>query len=110
MATAQEGGRTRIRFDVTLTSQQQVLEQVGRGGVRTYGWNQLTGSASTPSGDVDVTILGNVDYVRGKGPFFGFLTVKFASMSTLGLRMEGRATPKPDGSTALAATLRRHRR
>ena len=53
-----------------------------------------------------MTILGNVDYVRGKGPFFGFLTVNFASMSTLGLRMEGRATPKPDGSTALEATLR----
>jgi hypothetical protein len=104
-ASAQGRESTRIRFRVSLTSQYQVLEQVGRGGARTYGWNQLQGSASTPSGDVDVTILGNVDYVRNEGPFFGFLTVKFASMSTLGLRMRGEASLRSDGTTDLEARL-----
>ena len=40
---------TRIRFTATLDSQQRVLEQVGRGGVKTYGWNELAGTASTDS-------------------------------------------------------------
>jgi hypothetical protein len=98
---------TTIRFQVTLASQQTALEKVGQGGNQTYGWNELTGSASTPSGNVDVRILGNVQYTNGSGPFFGFLTVKFASQSTLGLRIfRGQATLKPDGSTALKAALK----
>lgn len=97
---------TIISFPVTLTSKQTILEKVGRGGEQTYGWNELTGSASTPSGDVDVQFLGNVQYTNGSGPFFGFLTLKFASLSTLGLRVDGRATVKPDGTTALKAKLR----
>jgi hypothetical protein len=98
---------TTIRFTVALNSQQTILEQVGRGGRQTYGWNQLTGSASTPSGNVDVQILGNVQYTNGSGPFFGFLTLKFASLSTLGLRIvDGRATLQPDGTTALKSKLK----
>lgn len=46
---------------VDLASRQTVLTQVGKGGDVTYGWNQLTGSAVTPSGTTQVEILGNVD-------------------------------------------------
>ena len=97
---------TRISFPVTLTSQQAILEQVGRGGEKTYGWNELTGTAPTSSGDVQVQMLGNVEYLEGSGEFFGFLTLRFASMSTLGLRMNGTATVQDDGSTDLKAKLR----
>jgi hypothetical protein len=106
-AAAQGTKPTTIRFTVALTSEQTILEQVGRGGNQTYGWNELTGSASTPSGNVDVQLLGNVQYTKGSGPFFGFLTLKFASLSTLGLRIvEGRATVRSDGSTALDSKLK----
>ncbi|MGH8983176.1 MAG: hypothetical protein ACRDY6_04795 [Acidimicrobiia bacterium] len=97
---------TRINFRVPLTSQQQILEKVGSGGDTTYGWNELTGTAATTSGDVQVQMLGNVEYVEGSGPFFGFITLRFGSLSTLGLRMNGTATVQDDGSTALAAKLR----
>jgi hypothetical protein len=97
---------TRISFPVTLTSQQSILEQVGPGGEKTYGWNELTGTATTSSGDVQVQMLGNVDYVEGSGEFFGFVTLRFASLSTLGLRMNGTATVQDDGSTDLRAKLR----
>lgn len=97
---------TRIRFPITLTSQQSTLEQVGRGGEKTYGWNELIGTTTTKSGDVQVQMLGNVEYVEGSGEFFGFLTLRFASLSTLGLRMDGIATVQDDGSTDLKAKLR----
>ena len=98
---------TTIEFTATLDSQQRVLQQVGRGGVKTYGWNELTGTASTDSGDVQIQLLGNVDYVDGSGPFFGFVTLRFASLSTLGLRIvDGRARVRDDGSTALRSRLR----
>jgi hypothetical protein len=51
-------------------------------------------------------MLGNVDYVEGSGEFFGFVTLRFASLSTLGLRMNGTATVQDDGSTDLRAKLR----
>jgi hypothetical protein len=97
---------TRIKFDVTLTSQQTALHEVGGGGDTTYGWNELTGAAETSSGEVHVQMLGNVEYVDGSGDFFGFVTLEFASLSMLGLRMNGEATVRDDGSTALAAKLR----
>jgi hypothetical protein len=104
--TAANDQTAKVTVTVTLSSKQTVLEKVGRGGDVTYGWNQLEGSASTPSGNVDVEILGNVEYTKGEGPFFGFVTLKFASLSTLGLHMEGKATLNADGSTALKAKLR----
>jgi hypothetical protein len=104
--SAQAQGKVdKITFTVTLTSQQTVLEQVGRGGTKTYGWNQLTGTASTGSGDVGVTLLGNVSYVDGSGPFYGFLTLEFASLSTLGLTLNGKAAKQADGSTKLTSKL-----
>jgi hypothetical protein len=94
------------KFTVTLTSQQTVLEQVGSGGDITYGWNRLTGTAPSASGDIGVTLLGNVVYTNGEGPFFGFLTLKFASLSTVGLRVEGRATKGSDGVTDFDAKMK----
>jgi hypothetical protein len=94
-----------IDVTVTLTSKQTVLTQVGRGGAVTYGWNQLSGSATTPSGPTAVDILGNVNYTNGSGPFFGFLSMHFASQSTVAFLMQGRAAKQPDGSTKLKASL-----
>jgi hypothetical protein len=102
---AQSGPTSTIDVTVTLSSKQTVLTQVGRGGAITYGWNQLSGSASTPSGPTTVDILGNVNYTNGSGPYFGFLSMHFASQSTVGFLMQGRATKQPDGSTKLKATL-----
>jgi len=107
VAGAQTSGQTsNIDVTVTLTSRQTVLTQVGKGGDLTYGWNQLTGSADTPSGQTNVELLGNVDYLNGSGRFFGFLTMKFASLSTLGFLVEGRAAKQASGSTKLKATLK----
>jgi len=103
---AARGGSTKITFTVKLASEQTVLHKVGSGDDHTYGWNQLTGTATTDSGDVHVEILGNVEYTSGEGPFFGFVTLEFASLSTLGLHMEGHATLRKDGATALKAKLR----
>lgn len=106
-ASAQGSEVEKSTITVTLTSTQSILEQVGRGGDITYGWNELQGEAATDSGDVSVTLLGNVQYTKGSGPFFGFLTLKFASDSTLGLRIvKGTATKQSDGSTDLDAKLK----
>lgn len=105
-AGAQTSGQTsNIDVTVTLTSKQTVLTQVGKGGDVTYGWNQLTGSANTASGPTSVELLGNVNYVKGSGRFFGFVTMKFASLSTVGFLMQGKATKQTDGSTKLKAAL-----
>lgn len=94
------------RFTVTLTSQQTVLEKLGAGGEITYGWNQLTGTAPSASGDIGVTLLGNVEYTNGVGPFFGFMTLKFASLSTVGTRLTGKATKDSNGVTHFNAKMR----
>jgi hypothetical protein len=104
-AAAQSGQTSTIDVTVTLSSKQTVLNQVGRGGVVTYGWNELSGSANTPSGPKTVDILGNVNYTNGSGPFFGFLSLGFASQSTVGFLMQGRATKQADGTTKLKAAL-----
>jgi hypothetical protein len=107
VAGAQSSGQTsRIAVTVTLASKQTVLTQVGRGGAITYGWNQLVGSADTPSGKTDVEFLGNVDYLNGSGRFFGFVTMKFASLSTLAFLVEGKAKKQADGTTKLNAGLK----
>jgi hypothetical protein len=107
VAGAQNSSQTStIDVTVTLASTQTVLTQVGKGGDITYGWNQLDGSTSTTSGKADVELLGNVQYVNGSGRFFGFVTMKFASLSTLGFLAEGKATKQADGSTKLKATLK----
>ena len=107
VAAAQGSNQTsRVDVTVTLTSKQTVLTQVGRGGTITYGWNQLTGTSDTPSGTTSVELLGNVDYTNGSGRFFGFLTLKFASLSTVGFLVEGKASKQADGVTKLKAALK----
>lgn len=107
VAGAQSSAQTStINVTVTLTSKQTALTQVGKGGDITYGWNQLDGSTDTTSGKADVELLGNVNYLNGSGRFFGFLTMKFASLSTVGFFVEGRANKQVDGSTKLEATLK----
>lgn len=93
-------------FHVTLTSEGSTLQQVGKSGEITYGWNHLTGTATSDSGDIQVDMLGNVQYTEGSGPFFGFVTLRFASLSDVAFRMRGRATLQSDGSTDLKAKLR----
>jgi len=56
--------------------------------------------------NVDVQMLGNVEYVNGSGPFFGFLNLQYPSQSLLGLRMDGQAKRHRDGTTDLNAKLR----
>lgn len=106
VAAAQSSNQTsRVDVTVTLTSKQTVVTQVGRGGATTYGWNQLTGTSTTPSGTTSVEFLGNVDYTNGSGRFFGFLTLKFASLSTVGFLVEGKASKQASGITKLKAAL-----
>ena len=47
-----------------------------------------------------------MSYVDGSGPFFGFLTLKFASLSTLGMTVNGKAAKQADGSTKLTSKLK----
>ena len=51
-------------------------------------------------------LLGNVNYVKGSGPIFGFVTLTFADGSTLGMQFQGAATATVNGDeTSFAATL-----
>ena len=72
----------------------------------TYGWNQLVGTATVDGQPVGVELLGNVSYVKGSGPIFGFVTYTFADGSTLGVQFQGAATATANGDeTSFAATL-----
>jgi hypothetical protein len=107
--TAAPGGSDestiRIEAPAELTSAESRLIKVGEGEKRTYGWNKLVGSTSTELGPFEVEMLGNVDYLEGNGPFFGFVTLTAPSGELLGLRMDGEASVGSDGSTALEATF-----
>jgi hypothetical protein len=94
------------KFHVSLTSQGTTLFQVGRGGDVTYGWNHLTGTATSDSGDIGVDLLGNVQYTNGAGPMFGFVTLHFASLSDVGFRFDGKATKGSAGATDVTATMK----
>jgi quercetin dioxygenase-like cupin family protein len=96
---------TPLHVRADLESQSSTLHTMGADGSVVYGWNQLVG---TSSGDapVAVELLGNVSYLRGSGPIFGFVTFTFADGSSLGVQMQGAATAAADGSTTtFAATL-----
>lgn len=96
---------TPLTLTVELISQETSLNDVGPGASVTYGWNRLTGTATDPSGPVQVELLGNVAYQDGAGPFFGFVTFTFADGSVLGTQVHGIATKEVDGVTQFAATL-----
>jgi hypothetical protein len=97
---------TPLTISADLDSQSRVLHTAGADGSVTYGWNQLVGTATVDGQPVGVELLGNVSYVKGSGPIFGFVTYTFADGSTLGVQMQGAATATSNGDeTSFAATL-----
>jgi MFS family permease len=71
----------------------------------TYGWNHLVGTATLDGQPVLCDMLGNVNYVSGAGPFFGFVTFTFADGSQIATQMNGKAIPHADGSSDVVAEL-----
>jgi len=97
---------TPLQVTADLESQSRTLHTVGADGSVTYGWNQLVGTATVDGQAVGVELLGNVNYVKGRGPIFGFVTFTFADGSTLGVQFQGAATfPSISDVTNFAATL-----
>jgi quercetin dioxygenase-like cupin family protein len=97
---------TPLHVTADLDSQSRNLHTVGADGSVTYGWNQLVGTATVDGQSVGVELLGNVNYVKGSGPIFGFVTFTFADGSTLGVQFQGAATATANGDeTSFAATL-----
>jgi hypothetical protein len=97
---------TALALTTDLESQSRTLHTAGAGDSVVYGWNLLTGTATLAGAPVQVEMQGNVSYVEGSGPFFGFVTYTFADGSTLGVQMQGAATASAGGSnTEFAATL-----
>ena len=97
---------TPLPISADLESQSRNLHTVGADGSGTYGWNQLVGTATVDGQPVGVELLGNVSYVKGSGPIFGFVTYAFADGSTLGVQFQGAATATASGDeTTFAATL-----
>jgi len=97
---------TPLHVSVDLESQSRNLHTVGVDGSVTYGSNELVGTATVDGQPVAVEFLGNVSYVKGSGPLFGFLTYTFADGSTLGAQIQGAASTTTDGGeTSFAATL-----
>lgn len=89
-----------VRVQVALDSQQKILHTVAPNGIRTYGLNLLVGTDASGASPVQVEMIGNVVYTKGSGPFFGTITFTAADGSTLGVRMDGRATAAPNGTDA----------
>ena len=94
-----------VEFPVTLTSAESRLLKVGPQDQHTYGWNKLVGSSTFKNQSISVEMLGNVDYDNGNGPFIGFVTLTTTPNNTIGMRMDGSATVRSDGSTALSGTF-----
>jgi len=96
---------TQVRGESSLTSSESELGKVGVDDAKTYGWNHLVGSTSTELGAFEVDMLGNVDYVNGTGPFFGFVTLVAPDGDRIAMRMDGDAKVRDDGTTALSSRL-----
>lgn len=94
-----------LRAEMSLSSDFSVLQKVGPDETQTYGWNRLVGNTTSNLGEFDVVMLGNVNYVAGSGPFFGFLTLTAANGDMLSLQMDGSAQVEDDGSTKLSSKL-----
>jgi hypothetical protein len=95
-----------MHIETTLSSQSRTLRQVGTDGLKTYGWNQLTGTSSLQGAPVDVELLGSVDYDNGEGPFSAFITFKYADGSTLATSAQGITTvDAARGTTNFNASL-----
>jgi quercetin dioxygenase-like cupin family protein len=96
---------TPLHLTTALASQTRTLNNAGPQGSITYGWNRLTGTARVAGKNVAVDMLGNVNYIAGNGPFFGFITFTFDDKSTLAVSMQGQAVQSPSGASSVAATL-----
>lgn len=94
-----------LRAEMSLSSDFSVLQKVGLDETQTYGWNRLVGTTRSNLGEFDVVMLGNVNYVEGSGPFFGFLTLTAANGDMLSLQMDGSAQVEDDGVTRLSSKL-----
>lgn len=98
-------GTRQLDISADLQSQSKLTRTVGADNDRTYGWNDLVGTATVEGQHVDVDLQGTVDYTKGSGPFGEFVTFTFADGSVLATRMQGVATAATDGSTTFAATM-----
>lgn len=103
LATPTQPAPTTISLSTEIRSTSNILTTLP--GANTYGWNHLVGTASLAGEPVLCDMLGNVNYVSGAGPFFGFVTFTFADGSVLATRTQGLATRGADGATRFAATL-----
>ena len=94
---------TTLQLSTPLTSASKILHAVGT--ATTYGWNQLIGTSTNSGQSVGVEMLGNVAYVSGVGPFFGFVTYTWPDGSTLGVQMNGSAKAGANGTTLFSSPL-----
>ncbi|MEI7999935.1 MAG: hypothetical protein WCI50_01165 [Actinomycetes bacterium] len=102
LATPTAPATPTISLTTEINSIEKVLTPIG---TTTYGWNHLVGTATLDAQPVLCDILGNVNYVNGLGPFFGFVTFTFADGSQIATQMLGRATQAADGSSHVEAPL-----
>jgi mannose-6-phosphate isomerase-like protein (cupin superfamily) len=101
-----DAGATTVHLETTLTSQSRTLHDAGADAEKTYGGNLLTGASSLDDQPVDIEVLASIDYLKGSGAFFGFVTFTFADGSTIGTSMQGSASlDSGTGDTAFVATL-----
>jgi len=91
---------------VEMPAVRTTVYKVGADKEKTYGQNQLVGEAVVLGKPAKVEILGNVEYLNGTGPFYGFLTVSWKDGSSLGFNIQGSAELLESGSTALKADMR----
>jgi len=92
-----------LQLKAPLSSASKNLHSVGT--ATQYGWNQLVGTSTNYGESIGVEMLGNVAYTNGAGPFFGFVTYSWPDGSTIGVRMNGSATPGNDGTTSFSSPL-----
>jgi len=96
-----------IKVEATIASQQKITHTVSPNGRRVYGLNLLVGRDERGSNPIDVEMLANVNYLKGNGPFFGFITFTAKDGSTIGVQMNGKARALPNGTdTAFSAPLK----
>ncbi|GEM_PF-1130569 len=88
-----------------MPSVAKTLYKIGKDNSRTYGANQLVGSATVLGQPATVEILGSVDYTNGSGPFTGFLTVTWADASSIAFSILGTATQLADGSSTISSAM-----
>jgi hypothetical protein len=90
---------------VEMSSKDNTLYEIGPDSSQTYGQNILVGESRVLGEDAQVEILGNVNYTKGSGPFFGFLTVRWSDGSAVVFDMDGEAVRSADGATELRSDL-----